>query len=44
MAANLEAAGRSVTVLTPAPDRVVLLVSNGDDTLGRLANVLGFPG
>ncbi|HEY6568827.1 MAG TPA: hypothetical protein VIZ22_00975 [Candidatus Limnocylindrales bacterium] len=44
MAANLEAAGRSVKVLTPAPDRVVLLVSNGDDTLGRLANVLGFPG
>ena len=44
MVANLEAAGRSAKVLTPAPDRVVLLVSNGDDALGRLANVLGVAG
>lgn len=44
MVANLEAAGRSASVLAPAPDRVVLLVSNGDETLGRLANVLGLAG
>ena len=44
MLANLQASGRSASVLTPAPDRVVLLVSNGDDTLGRLANVLGLAG
>jgi hypothetical protein len=44
MQASLESGKRSVSVLTPAPDRVVLLVANGDDTLSRLANVLGLAG
>jgi hypothetical protein len=44
MQAGLESGKRSVSVLTPAPDRVVLLVANGDDTLSRLANVLGLAG
>ncbi len=44
MAANLEAGGRTVKILTPAPDRVVLVVTNGDETLNRLTNVLGLAG
>ncbi|HEY3335078.1 MAG TPA: hypothetical protein VGK16_07545 [Candidatus Limnocylindrales bacterium] len=41
---KLKAAGRSAAVLTPAPDRVVLISANGDDTLSRVANVLGLAG
>lgn len=43
-AANLKASGRSAAVLTPAPDRVVLISASDDDTLGRIANVLGLAG
>jgi hypothetical protein len=41
---KLQAAGRSAQVLTPEPNRVVLISANSDDTLGRLANVLGLAG
>jgi hypothetical protein len=42
--AKLQAAGRSAAVLTPAPDRVVVISANDDDTLSRVANVLGLAG
>ena len=42
--AKLKAAGRSAAVLTPAPDRVVVISANSDDTLGKIANVLGLAG
>ena len=41
---KLQAAGRSAQVLTPEPDRVVLLSTSSDDALGRIANVLGLAG
>ena len=41
---KLQAAGRSAAVLTPAPDRVVVISANDDDTLSRVANVLGLAG
>ncbi len=41
---KLEAAGRSATVLTPAPGRVVLITAESDATAARLANVLGLAG
>jgi hypothetical protein len=41
---RLKAAGRSASVLNPAPDRVVLFTADSDATLGRLANVLGLAG
>jgi hypothetical protein len=41
---KLQAAGRSAAVLTPAPDRVVLISADDDDTLSRVANVLGLAG
>ena len=44
LVASLKAAGRSASVLTPAPDRVVLVTADSDRTLGRLANVLGLAG
>ena len=42
--AKLEAAGRTASVLSPAPDRVVVISANDADTLGKLANVLGLAG
>jgi hypothetical protein len=42
--AKLEAAGRVGAVLTPAPDRVVVISASDADTLGRVANVLGLAG
>ena len=42
--AKLEAAGRAGAVLTPAPDRVVVISASDADTLGRVANVLGLAG
>jgi hypothetical protein len=42
--AKLEAAGRSASILTPAPDRVVVISANDADTLGKIANVLGLAG
>jgi hypothetical protein len=42
--AKLQAAGRSAAVLTPAPDRVVVISANNDDTLSRVGNVLGLAG
>jgi hypothetical protein len=42
--AKLESAGRSASVLTPAPDRVVVISANDADTLGKIANVLGLAG
>jgi hypothetical protein len=42
--ATLEAAGRSAAVLTPAPDRVVVISASDADTLGRIANALGLAG
>ena len=36
--------GRSASILTPEPNRVVLVTASSDDTLGRLANVLGLAG
>ncbi len=41
---RLKAAGRSATVLTPAPGRVVLITAESAATMGRLANVLGLAG
>jgi hypothetical protein len=41
---KLRAAGRSVTVLNPAPARVVLVTAESAATMGRLANVLGLAG
>jgi hypothetical protein len=42
--AALRAGGQAAEILRPAPDRVVLFVTDGPDTLGRIANVLGFAG
>jgi hypothetical protein len=44
LVAKLTAAGRSASLLTPEPGRIVLLVADSDRTLGRLANVLGLAG
>jgi hypothetical protein len=44
LAGALQAAGRSAQVLTPAPDRVVLVTGESADTVGRLANALGLAG
>ena len=44
MLAALRAGGQAAMILRPAPDRVVVFVANGSDTLGRIANVLGFAG
>ncbi|OGO56840.1 MAG: hypothetical protein A2V85_13705 [Chloroflexi bacterium RBG_16_72_14] len=44
LVASLKAAGRSASVLTPGPRRVVLVTADSDRTLGRLANVLGLAG
>jgi hypothetical protein len=41
LVAKLKAAGRSAAVLSPEPDRVVLVSGSSDDVLGRVANVLG---
>jgi hypothetical protein len=41
---ELTGLGRSVTVLRPAPDRVVLVSAESADTMGRVANVLGLAG
>jgi hypothetical protein len=41
---KLVAAGRSVSVLTPAANRVVLITAESGGTLNRLANVLGLAG
>jgi len=40
----LRADGRTAELLRPQPDEVVLLITDGADTLGRLAGVLGFAG
>jgi hypothetical protein len=42
--AKLEAAGRSASILTPAPDRVVVISANDADSLGKVANALGLAG
>ncbi len=42
--ATLEAAGRSAAVLTPAPDRVVVISANDAETLGRIGSALGLAG
>jgi hypothetical protein len=42
--AKLEGMGRSVSVLRPAPDRVVLVTAESPDTMGKVANVLGLAG
>jgi hypothetical protein len=42
--AKLEGIGRSAAILTPAPDRVVVISANDADTLGKIANVLGLAG
>jgi hypothetical protein len=44
LVASLKAAGRSASVLTPEPRRVVLVTADSNRTLGRLANVLGLAG
>ena len=44
MVAKLQAAGRSASVLRPAPDRVVLVSATSADVMGRVANVLGLAG
>jgi hypothetical protein len=44
LVANLEAAGRSAQLLTPEPNRVVLVTADTADTMGRIANVLGLAG
>jgi hypothetical protein len=41
---RLQGLGRSASVLHPAPERVVLVVGESTDTMGRLANVLGLAG
>jgi hypothetical protein len=41
---KLEADGQHATVLTPAPNRVVLITAESAGTMGRLANVLGLAG
>ncbi len=41
---KLQAAGRVGSILTPEPNRVVLVTANSADTMGRLANVLGLAG
>ena len=42
--AKLEAAGRSASILTPSPDRVVVISANDADSLGKVANALGLAG
>jgi hypothetical protein len=42
--AKLEAAGRSASILIPAPDRVVVISANDADSLGKVANALGLAG
>jgi hypothetical protein len=42
--AKLQALGRSAAVLTPAPDRVVVISASDPDTLGAVGNVLGLAG
>jgi hypothetical protein len=42
--AKLEATGRSASILTPAPDRVVVISANDADTMGKVANALGLAG
>jgi hypothetical protein len=42
--ATLEAEGRSASILTPAPDRVVVISANDADTMGTVANALGLAG
>ena len=42
--AKLEAAGRTASILTPAPNRVLVISASDADTLGKLANVLGAAG
>jgi hypothetical protein len=44
LVAALKRAGRSAGVYRPAPDRVVLVTAESDDTAGRLANALGLAG
>ncbi len=44
MVGKLQAAGRSASALMPAPNRVVLISADSDDTLGKLANALGLAG
>jgi len=44
LVSRLRAAGRSASVLTPAPARVVLVTAESAATMGRLANVLGLAG
>ncbi len=41
---QLQSAGRSAAVFTPAAKRVVLVTGESDATLGRIANVLGLAG
>jgi hypothetical protein len=41
MAAKLQAAGRSASVLRPSDGRVVLVSATDADTMGRIANALG---
>ena len=41
---KLQALGRSASILMPEPNRVVLVTASSDDTMGRLANVLGLAG
>ncbi len=42
--AKLNAAGKSAALLQPEPSRVVLVVGETADTMGRVANVLGLAG
>jgi hypothetical protein len=44
MVTKLQGAGRSASALMPAPNRVVLLSTASDETLAKLANVLGLAG
>lgn len=44
LAAKLKAAGKHAAMLQPAPNRVVLISADSDDTLSRVANVLGLAG
>jgi hypothetical protein len=43
-AGKLEAEGYAGAVLTPAPDRVVVISASDADALGRIANALGLAG
>jgi hypothetical protein len=44
MVGKLQGAGRSASALMPATNRVVLLSTTSDETLSKLANVLGLAG